>query len=201
MVSLIIVANGSGQRFGGNKMLAKIDNDFLINKTIECFSKVEKIKELILVSNKEVFDVIKNKDVIFVDGGKTRSESVKKGLEKVTGDITLIHDGARPFVSNQIIEQVIKNLDENDCVIPSLKITNCLKKITNNKVETVNREEYLESQTPQGFKTEVIKKSYEKAVGDFYDDCQLLENSNYKIKFVEGSYENKKITFLKDIEW
>ncbi|AUB31083.1 IspD/TarI family cytidylyltransferase [Spiroplasma floricola] len=199
MVSLIIVANGASQRFGENKMLIKIENDFLINKTIKCFEQIKEIKEIILVSNEEIFNRVKNKKTLFVNGGLTRTESVKKGLEKVSQDFVLIHDGARPYVSKKIIDSIISNLKENDCVVPVLKVTNCLKKITNNKVETVNRDNYVQSQTPQGFKTAIIKKALKNNFSDFYDDCQIIENMEYKIKFIEGDEKNKKITFINDL--
>ncbi|WP_339020934.1 2-C-methyl-D-erythritol 4-phosphate cytidylyltransferase [Spiroplasma endosymbiont of Atherix ibis] len=199
MVSLIIVANGKSQRFGKNKMLAKIDNDFLINKTIKCFKEIKDISEIILVSNEEIFNIVKNKKIIFVNGGLTRTESVKKGLDRVSKNFVLIHDGARPYVSKKIIESIIINLKENDCVVPVLKVINCLKKITNNKIETVNRDAYVQSQTPQGFKTKIIKKALENNSSNFYDDCQILENMKYKIKFIDGEDENKKITFINDL--
>ncbi|AUM62273.1 IspD/TarI family cytidylyltransferase [Spiroplasma monobiae] len=199
MVSLIIVANGSGQRFGENKMLAKINNEYLINETIKCFENLNEIQEIIVVSNLEIFEIIKNKDAILVEGGKTRGESVKKGLELATKDFVLIHDGARPFVSKETILEIIDNLNENDSVIPTLKVTNCLKRIVGNKIETVNREEYFQTQTPQGFKTKIIKDQYNENQNDFFDDCQLIEKLNYKIKFIEGDEKNKKITFKRDL--
>ncbi|WP_338985135.1 IspD/TarI family cytidylyltransferase [Spiroplasma endosymbiont of Diplazon laetatorius] len=199
MISLIIVANGTGQRFGENKMLVKIENEYLINKTINCFKNIEQIKEVILVSNKEVFDVVENDSIIFCEGGSTRSESVKIGLEKCTEEFVMIHDGARPYVSKRIINESIMNLENNDCVVPVLKVTNCLKQFVKNKIKTVNREGFVQSQTPQSFKTKIIKEAYNKNLGEFYDDCQLLENDNYKIKLIEGSEKNKKITFKEDL--
>ncbi|ALD65930.1 IspD/TarI family cytidylyltransferase [Spiroplasma cantharicola] len=200
MVSLIIVANGSSERFGQNKMLVKIENQFLVNQTISNFYNIKDIKEIILVSNKEVFNVIKDNKIILIEGGATRSESVKKGLAVCKQKYVLIHDGARPFISKNLIISIIENLKLHDCVVPVLKITNCLKLIKNNKIKTVNREEYIQTQTPQGFKTELIKEAYEKKNIEAFDDCQLIEKQNNKIKFIDGDDKNIKITFKNDLK-
>ncbi len=200
MISLIIVANGSSERFGQNKMLVKIGNELLINKTISSFYNIKEIKEIILVSNKDVFNLIKDKKVILVEGGETRADSVKKGLELSRENYVLIHDGARPFVSKELIQSIIENLKKYDCVVPTLKVTNCLKFIKNNKIKTVNRDFYIQTQTPQGFKTEIIKKAYGKKNYKNFDDCQLIEKQNNKVKFIDGEESNIKITFKKDLE-
>ncbi|AGR41724.1 IspD/TarI family cytidylyltransferase [Spiroplasma diminutum] len=199
MISLIIVANGTGQRFGSNKMLLNIDGQYLINKTIKCFEGIDDIKEIIVVSNQEIFNIIDNKKVICVNGGNTRSQSVECGLKLAKQEYVLIHDGARPFITKKLIKNIVNSLKNNEVVVPFLKISNCLKRISNSKVKTVNREEYIQTQTPQGFKTSIIRKAYENNKAEFYDDCQLLEDTKYEIHFINGEEENKKITFITDI--
>ncbi|WP_339029936.1 IspD/TarI family cytidylyltransferase [Spiroplasma endosymbiont of Cantharis nigra] len=199
MISLIIVANGSSERFGQNKMLVKIGNELLINKTINSFYNIKEIKEIILVSNKDVFNLIKDEKIILVEGGETRAESVKKGLELSKENYVLIHDGARPFVTKKLIQSIIENLKNYDCVVPTLKVINCLKLIKNNKIKTVNRDFYIQTQTPQGFKAEIIKKAYAKKNYRNFDDCQLIERQSNKVKFIDGEESNIKITFRKDL--
>ncbi|AGR40717.1 IspD/TarI family cytidylyltransferase [Spiroplasma taiwanense] len=200
MISLIIVANGSSVRFGENKMLVKLKDEFLILKTIKNFLDFNEIDQIILVSNDQIFNVVNLKEVEKVYGGLTRSESVQKGLEKVRNDFVIIHDGARPFTSKKLIKKLIQNLKPNIAVIPILKITNCLKKISNNKIKTVDREQYFISQTPQGFYTKLIIDCYKNFNRDWFDDSQAIEENNGKLILIEGDKKNIKITFKEDIE-
>ncbi|QGS51387.1 2-C-methyl-D-erythritol 4-phosphate cytidylyltransferase [Spiroplasma tabanidicola] len=201
MVDLIIVANGTGQRYGSNKLLEKIDERFVIELTIEKFINIEKIKNIIIVTNDEIKNILDNKykNLILVKGGKTRSLSVQKGLNYVKSSFVMIHDGARPYVGQELINSLIENIKDSDGIIPILKITSCLKKI-GDTIKTVNREEYVLSQTPQLFKTTSIKKEYANIDENWYDDFQALELKGYKLKTIIGEETNKKITFKKDIK-
>ncbi|AOG59975.1 2-C-methyl-D-erythritol 4-phosphate cytidylyltransferase [Spiroplasma helicoides] len=202
MIDLVIVAYGKSERFGNNKMLEKIEDDFLINKTLKAFSKISEVSKVIVVTNSKVWDKIDKKmfdKLFFIEGGKTRSQSVNRGLKLVESNFVFIHDGARPFLSKKLINNLIKHKDLNDAVIPYLKITSCLKKIDGDQIQTLNRDDYFISQTPQLFKTNIIKKEYEKLDINWFDDCQALEGKGYKIKLIEGEEQNKKITYKYDI--
>lgn len=199
MYSVIIVANGKGLRFNSNKMLAKIENKTVIQKTIEAFIDTN-VDQIILVSSKEVFDCLPlslKKLIQLTSGGETRSESVKCGLELVKNEYVLIHDGARPFISSKLIKNIMVCLKTSQAVIPKMNIVDCLKQ--NGK--TVDRSEFFITQTPQGFVTELIKKAYEYCNNSFYDDAQLIEVKypNIEIKYIEGEKTNIKITNPSDI--
>ncbi|AHI52362.1 IspD/TarI family cytidylyltransferase [Spiroplasma culicicola] len=200
MFDLIIVANGKSLRFGENKMLIKINDQYLINKTVSQFIDNKMLNKIIVVSDIGMSEYIDKKyldKIDFVNGGSTRSLSVQKGLEVVESEYVLIHDGARPFTSKQLIAKIVDNLKDNQVVIPILKVSNCLKYV-NGEIKTVNRDDYVMSQTPQGFRSEIIKKAYSNVDPNWIDDCQAVENKNIEIKFIEGEIKNIKITYKED---
>ncbi|AKU79265.1 2-C-methyl-D-erythritol 4-phosphate cytidylyltransferase [Spiroplasma turonicum] len=201
MFTVIIVANGGSERFGDeNKLLTKIDGDFLINKTINAFKKINEFDQIILVSNDEVFNVIDKNLITYVKGGKTRSLSVMEGLKLVKNNYVMIHDGARPFISKKLVEKIMYYQLKFDAVVPTLPITSCLKKMVNKKITTMNREIYFTTQTPQSFKTELIKNAYNCLDENWLDDIQAVEKiKGIKIKTINGDEKNKKITFKEDI--
>ncbi|QEH61220.1 2-C-methyl-D-erythritol 4-phosphate cytidylyltransferase [Spiroplasma chinense] len=204
MIDVIILAAGTSQRFGSDKLLEIVEGKKLLTMTISAFENTKEIKKFIIVGNKNnqdwILDFIKEKGYTFVLGGETRSESVSKGLEKVESDFVLIHDGARPFVSTTLIKNISTEImtKDLDCVVPVLKVTNCLKNI-NGKVTTVDRDDFVMSQTPQAFKTVSIKKEFENFDKNWFDDCQALEGKSYKIQTIQGDLKNIKITYKDDI--
>ncbi|QBQ07221.1 2-C-methyl-D-erythritol 4-phosphate cytidylyltransferase [Spiroplasma gladiatoris] len=201
MIDLIIVANGKSSRFGKNKLLEKINSQTVIEKTIECFLENKNFNKIIIVTNNEIENILKSKffNIKFLKGGKTRSLSVKKGLQLVDSEFVMVHDGARPFVNNKLIENLISSIKQNDAVVPVLKITSCLKR-TIGELITQNRDEFVVSQTPQLFKASALKKEYKNVDQDWYDDCQAIENKGYKIITIDGDNENIKITYKSDIK-
>ncbi|ASP27794.1 2-C-methyl-D-erythritol 4-phosphate cytidylyltransferase [Spiroplasma corruscae] len=202
MFSIIIVANGSSNRFGkNNKLLSRIDGEYLINITIDRFLENKLIEEIILVSNNQVFDKVKNKNVVKTFGGETRASSVYNGLKLVTKKYVLVHDGARPFVNKSFIKMLLEEIKNYDVVVPYLKVTSCLKQVfEDNTIKTVNRNEFIQTQTPQVFLSSVIKKAYEKFDANWMDDLQAVENNkSLKIKLIEGDSKNIKITYASDL--
>ena len=126
-----------------------------------------------------------------------------KSLDK-NCNIVLIHDGARPFVSNKIINKSIEEAKENKAIVVGVPVKDTIKVIDNDKniVDTPNRNILWAVQTPQTFDYNLLIKSYEDAFKDgFYgtDDAMLVERIGYKVKMVEGSYNNIKITTQEDL--
>jgi len=202
MIDVIVVANGTSKRFGKNKLLEIINEEPVIIKTLKTIFQIENIGNIILVTNQEVIAEINKfnfKKIKFINGGETRSSSVYNGLQLVENDYVIIHDGARPFASKKIFNDIIKNFKLNDAVIPIQKIPNCLKKIEKKGIITLNRADYFTTQTPQGFKSSIIKKEYQNYNEFWFDDCQALETKNYKIKLIEGCSKNIKITYTSDL--
>ncbi|KAF5271428.1 hypothetical protein FQR65_LT17606 [Abscondita terminalis] len=186
MCDLILLANGTSQRFGENKLLIKIGEEFLINSLLKKIIKIKEISQIILVTDIEIKNIVINdKKINVTSGGNSRQESVLSGLKLVNEKDVLIHDAARPFVEESLILEVIKELEHNDCVIPTLKIVDCLK----HNGKTVNRDEFFLSQTPQGVKTDLIKKAYN-SDEVFFDEGHAIEkmDKDIVIKYIKGFY-------------
>ncbi len=215
MNSVIIVCGGSGSRMKANvnKQFLKIKDKEIVAHTIDKFYDNEDIDEIILVIKKEeqnYFDenIIRKygyKNIKFAFGGKERQDSVYSGIKCVDekSEIILVHDGARPFVSREIIKNSIKYAKEKDAVIVCVKVKDTIKIIDGDKVySTPKRDNLISVQTPQVFKKEILKSSYEKAFDEgFYgtDDSSLVERTGREVFIVDGSYENIKITTPEDL--
>lgn len=216
-IKVIIPASGSGVRFGGNtpKQFLKIDGKEILAHTISSFHKINSIDEIIISAKAEYFERIKliirkhnfykiNK---IVEGGKLRQDSVYRGLINLDckiDDIVLVHDAVRPFVSPNKILEVIKEAKKSDSVILAMKVSETVKKVDkNNFVEkTIDREGLWSVQTPQAFRYDILKRSFEKAFKKKFigtDESSIVEYSGYKVKVIEGEKENIKITVLSDI--
>ncbi len=207
MVSVIILAGGVGKRLGGHvpKQLIKINNKTILEHTIDVFHNMDEIEEIVLVC---LSDEIKNigdkyKKVICTKGGDTRQSSVYNGLQKVTKEIVLIHDGVRPFVSKKDIIKIIEKVKQNKNVVIGTKVKDTIKVCNGNKVlNTLKRENLWAVQTPQGFKKDIILEAHKKALENNYigtDDTSLIENMGLIVEIVEGNYNNIKITTKEDI--
>ena len=199
-VSVIIAAAGVGKRFGSStpKQYQKIDGVTVLEKALGAFSWAN---EIIVVTD----DLAKvPQGCIAVLGGKERQDSIRNALAKVTGDYVLIHDAARPFVTKEVIDGVLEALKENDAAVPCVRPKNTIR----TDCETLDRSKLYEVQTPQGFKTELLKESYDLAYkNNFYgtDDISVLEEmwkskgTRGKLAITEGDYKNIKITTPEDM--
>lgn len=210
MIFLILVGAGKGERLGLSipKSFVKLEDKELFLYSVEKFYKfVNKIflalpEEYVEKGNKIIKD--KFSKVVVVKGGEKRQDSVLNCLKKLKNGIVLIHDVARPFVSEDLIKKVIEGTEKYGACIPVLKISDTIKELEGNFIKrTLDREKIFLAQTPQGFKTDIIKKAYyicqkEKIVGN--DDSFFLERIGYdKIYCVEGERNNIKITYPEDL--
>ena len=204
-VSLILACAGKGVRagFNKNKLLTSVNDTPIFMHTFNAFENSGHINQYIIVASKEDFEFFKSTLPTFVEiviGGDTRTQSVKNGLEKVSGDIVLIHDGARPFVSAHVIK---------DCIESAVKFGSGITAIpTRDTVFTVKDEmvtDYLgkdgiyKVQTPQAFKTEEIKKAYALAKDkSFNDDGEVYKEYIGNLHVVLGERQNTKLTYRED---
>lgn len=206
----IITSAGSGKRAGLkiDKNLFFLDGSTVIEKTVAVFLKIKKIDKIIVTvpqKNKRTYEKLLNKlspKITVVCGGETRTESVKNALDLCTGGYVLIHDGARPFVSEKLVKKCLyKAINEGNCV-PTLPVTDTLSKVNNGKIESTCRDGFLRAQTPQVFKTEEIKKAYSKLEADdvFTDDCGVYCKYIGAANFICGEVGNIKLTYKKDFE-
>ncbi|MFI3226765.1 MAG: 2-C-methyl-D-erythritol 4-phosphate cytidylyltransferase [Clostridia bacterium] len=210
-VSAVIVAAGSSTRMGENKLLMQIGWQTVIEKTLEVFDKTERITEIILVCRQDDFvdfskfcKVLKTPSKIVI-GGQTRTHSTLNGINACNEktEIIAIHDGARPLITQDIIDASIECADKNGASIPVVPVKDTIKILENGVVErTLNRENLFAVQTPQTFKSTIIKKVTEQALTSeqiFSDDASCAEAQGVAIHTVQGSYDNIKITTLEDI--
>lgn len=211
----IIVAAGSASRMGGvDKQLLKILETPVIIRSIRAFSELDFIDGIVIVTKKESvleiqklikeYDVQKVTDI--VEGGDSRAQSVINGLTALADDtdLVLIHDGARPLVTSDIIKDVKSTAElygAATCVVPlkdTVKIIDEIGKV----VSTPKRSSLAAVQTPQGFKLSKLKNAIALFNGDLSyitDDCSFLELAGEEVYTVKGSYENIKITTKEDI--
>ncbi len=212
----IILASGSGVRFGSEtpKQFIKIAGKTVLEHTIELFEKAQKIDEIIVVISPEyryVFEdiLLKNnykKITKVLNGGATRKESSYIGISSISEKEAnvLIHDCARPFLSQRIISDCVKALQKYDAVDVAIKSADTIIQVDkNNIIKNIPERSCMQrGQTPQCFKLSVIKKAHELANKDnnFTDDCGLIVKYNLgKVYVVEGENDNIKITYPEDI--
>lgn len=205
--SAIIVAAGKGERMGAgmNKAYLTLFNKTVIETAILPFSESGEIDEIIVVTDdvekctQLVGSMPKVKAVLL--GGKTRQESVKIGLSAASGEFAAIHDGARALITKEEIESAVSAAKKYGAAALGVKCKDTLKIIDDNGfiAGTQDRERLYQIQTPQVFRTSEILEMHEKAVGNFTDDCAVMESFGGKIRLVEGSYENIKLTTPEDV--
>ena len=207
----IVVAGGVGKRadLGFNKVLYRMrDGKTVLNHSCLNFINDDDCQKLIVVCNFELD--FKCDKLVTVPGGKERYESVLNGLNEVTSDYVLIHDGARPFLTQEIIDRICREvLTEKACAV-GMPVKDTIK-ITDTEgyvASTPDRRTVWQVQTPQAFDLNLIREAYqnwedsgEKNGFCITDDAGMVERfTEQKVKMVEGSYRNIKITTPEDLE-
>ena len=139
-----------------------------------------------------------------MDGGKERQDSVYAGLQHVQSEYVFIHDGARPYIKKQQIDDLLECLKTHKACLVMVPCKDTIKRVVDDVViETLNRKELMQAQTPQAFDTKLILDAYTKAIQQNFqatDDAQMVENfTDEKVYMVLGDYENKKITTKEDL--
>lgn len=201
---VVIVASGKGERakLGYNKVFYKMkDGRTILECSASLFINDIDCKKIIIVTNEDCVDkVFKNDKVITTIGGKERKDSVENGLQYVESEYVLIHDGARPFLKKESLDELKNKLCEYDAVILAEKAKDTIKIVSNNKIEkTIDRNTVYLAQTPQGFKSDLIKNCYEQSKNKlFTDDASLVESCGYDVYVVENKFDNKKLTVETD---
>lgn len=212
-VTVIIAAGGKGTRIGAgkNKVFLKLLDKEVLYYTISAFENNKNIDDIIVVTAEaDIGDCEKlinrynfTKIAKIIKGGKTRQESVIKGLRECDGDIVLIHDGARAFVTDSEIDNTLSDCIKYGAAAVGVKCKDTLKISSGGFIkETVDRENTYLIQTPQAFQRKEILSLHEKAFAEGLeatDDCMIAEHYGVKIKISEGSYDNIKLTTPEDM--
>lgn len=216
-IGVVIAAAGKGSRMEMDipKQFLKVSGKPVIVKTFQAFADCDLVDNIYVVTDEKYMKWCRNLMVPYltnrqlnkftgiVSGGEQRQDSIYRALQaidnqKIGIDYILIHDGARPFVSQRIIEHTIAASVQNDAAIVCVRTKDTIR----TKTETLNRDELMAVQTPQGFRYDTLKAAYKKAYEDgFYgtDDASLVEKLGVCPVFVEGSYANIKITTREDL--
>lgn len=208
--SAILLCAGSGTRTGlaYNKMFYQKQGITVYERTLKIFLNDVKCQQIVVVTKQEEREdfkkIVKDTKIIYVTGGKERQDSVYAGLQVVKTPLVMIHDGARPDVTNEQIEDLLACLKKHHACLLMVPCKDTIKEVRNGKVvKTLVRETLMQAQTPQAFTTEVIIKAYQKAKDTNFvatDDASLVEAfSEEEVYVVMGSYQNKKITTKEDL--
>ncbi|MBU1122182.1 MAG: 2-C-methyl-D-erythritol 4-phosphate cytidylyltransferase [Candidatus Omnitrophica bacterium] len=210
--SAVIVCAGYGRRLGKiDKAVLELEGKPLFYYAVKTFAGIDEIKEIVLVLRKKHLRAARvliphsyhNKKVFFVEGGARRQDSVCKGLAAVSSSVdnVLIHDGARPFISNRVIKNILNKLKKSEAVICGVKVPDTVKIVEKGIVKkTVERDNLYLIQTPQGFRRQLILTAYEQfGASNVTDDSSMLESLGYKVEVVKGDELNMKITYPQDI--
>lgn len=207
----IVLGAGSGTRMkiDKSKLLLEINGKTVIKRSVEAFLNIDGIDRVIVTARefdiKQFSKLINDERVSFVVGGSTRQESVKNAVMSVDeADLVIIHDGARPLIRQEDIKKTIESAKQFGASAVGVPVKDTIKVIDDNSVviSTPDRSKLFAVQTPQIFSFEMYKKALSKAEQDnmdFTDDCQLIEYIGGKVKMVQGSYDNIKITTPDDI--
>lgn len=215
-ISAIVLAAGNGRRMNSKtkKQYMMIKGKPVLWYSLFAFEQ-SKVDEVVLVTSKDDIDYCKNEIVDkysfkkvkkIVEGGAERYNSVYNGLKDVTGDIVLIHDGARPMINQAIIERCIIGAKEHKACVAAVRVKDTIKiSIKDNVIDsTPDRNTLWSIQTPQAFFSPLVKEAYGKMMKEqrknITDDAMVVEKySDFKVKIVEGDYKNIKITTPEDI--
>ena len=214
----IVVAAGSGKRMGTEtrKQYLLLDDKPLFIHPLEVMEKQKKITGIILVAPPADLDFCKElikeysikKVLSIVSGGDTRGASVYNGLQAVPEDseFVVVHDGARPLLSQKILENVLEAAILEGAAIAAVPVKDTIKQVNPEGLvqKTLERSLLWAVQTPQAFRKELLLECYKRALGDKLqgtDDASLLETYGYPITVVMGDYRNMKITTKEDLEY
>lgn len=210
--SAIILAAGKGSRTNleYNKVFYTFsDGEKLLCKTLKPFLSDEDCTQIVVVTGKEEKEIVEeilvnDPRIVYTFGGATRQDSVYNGLEKVTNKYVMIHDGARCYVSKEEIERCKEALTYEDACLLMVPAIDTIKVVEDGYVKTTPvRSTLYYAQTPQCFKTELIKDCYKQGKETCWqasDDASLVEKfSDTKVKVVIGEYANKKVTTKEDL--
>lgn len=207
----IILGAGAGTRMKADKskLLLEINGKTVLERTVETFSKIKEINEIIVVCRESDLDSFENVlspyNVSYCFGGETRQQSVMNAVETIDEcDYLLIHDGARPLITEKEITDTLTSAIQNGAAAVGVMVKDTIKVIDSNYqiVSTPDRSSLVSIRTPQIFEFKMYVDAVEKAKADgkdFTDDCQLIEYFGKPVFTVIGDYDNIKITTPEDL--
>ena len=209
----VIVAAGSASRMGGiDKVMAPLGGEPMIARTVRAFQECDAISEIVIVTREDLIMEITGltrempKVTAVVAGGASRQESVHLGLNALSHKVKLaaIHDGARPFITWQLIDWVVRAANTYGAAAPAIPVKDTIKEVQGFVVKnTPDRSALRAVQTPQVFDYDMLRAALKKAKEDgaeVTDDCSAVERMGMSVKIVEGDERNIKITTPLDLK-
>lgn len=210
---VVIVAAGSASRMGGiDKVMAPLAGEPMIVRTVRAFQDCDAVKKIVVVTREDLILPITSlcsgmsKVKAVVAGGSSRQESVHLGLNALSGEVQLVavHDGARPLVSWQLIDRVIRAANTYGAAAPAIPVKDTIKVVKGGVVEqTPDRSNLFAVQTPQVFDFDLLRgalKKVEQEQLQVTDDCSAVEQMGMRVKIVEGDERNLKVTTPMDLK-
>lgn len=219
-IDTIILAAGKGKRMQqpGNKMFLELKGVPVIYRTLCRLNRTPRIRRLVVVIRKEEKQQFSamiqtfgglEKISAFVEGGAERYESVRKGLAYLAqhsdSEIVMTHDGARPFVTEKLIQNLSDSLEQQQIAIPVQKVSETVRQLeTGNRTRIIDRDQLYLTQTPQMFFAEDIEPCFlskEQAGKGLTDEAGYFEELGRSVELIEGDKRNIKITTPEDLVW
>ncbi len=212
--SVVVVAAGSSTRMGEDKLFMDLCGAPVLEHTLRALSACSCVEEIVLVTREEIlekaadlcYDLKLEKVTKVVIGGKNRNESALAGLSEIRRDakLVLIHDGARPLVTEDVVRDAVHTAALYKCAAHAIPLTDTVKEADGETVlRTLDRSRLAAVQTPQAFVPEIIKAALTLAVkngAEYTDDCAAVEAMGIPVRLSKGSPENIKITRPLDIQ-
>ncbi len=208
----VIVAAGTASRMGGiDKIMEPLDGEPMVMRSIRTFQNCDAIREIVVVTRQDLVVPIMSlcagidKVKAVVAGGSSRPESVNAGLNALSDKVKLaaIHDGARPLITWQVIDRVVRAANSYGAAAPGIPVKDTIKVVTGGVVkETPDRKTLCAIQTPQVFDIALLRGALKKAKADgaeITDDCSAVERMGMSVKIVEGDERNLKVTTPMDL--
>ena len=210
-VGAIIAAAGESQRMGGaDKVFAPLEGKPALSHVLDAFESCGLVAQVVVVVNEKSLERCRqliagkkpSKQFEVCAGGKRRQDSVAAGLKQLKDcQWVVIHDGARPLVTRDLIERGLEAARETGAAVAAVPVTDTIKIADDDRIvlETPVRQNLWAVQTPQVFRLDIITEAYKRAKDEVTDDASLVEALGYKVKLYMGAYDNIKITTPNDL--
>ena len=209
----VIVAAGNASRMGGiDKVMAELDGEPMICRTVRTFQLSPVIREIVIVTRPDLIEPIRklcadfDKVTTVTAGGSSRQESVEKGLAALSPKVKLaaIQDGARPLITQEVIDRTVRAAHTYGAAAPGIPVKDTIKVVEGGIItDTPDRSKLQAVQTPQVFDYDLLRGALEKARKDnaqLTDDCSAVERLKMSVKMVEGDERNIKVTTPMDLK-
>jgi len=209
-LGVVIVAAGTSQRMAGiNKLFASLEGKPLLSWSVDTCQRYSLVQQIVLVLNDE--DLARGQKlkkergwfkVTLCPGGTRRQDSVREGLRQIRDcDLAMIHDGARPFLTPDLIEDGLKVVGEIGAAVAAVPVKDTIKLAADERLieETLQRDRLWAAQTPQIFNYDMINRAYDNLAAEVTDDATAVERLGHKVQLYMGDYRNIKVTTTEDL--